>query len=79
VAPPSDAARLRADKKELARLERLVGKLEEREARLHEQLAAHATDYEKVTTLDAELREVQAERARTEDAWITLADRVGNG
>jgi ATP-binding cassette subfamily F protein uup len=78
-APPSDAARLRADRKELARLERLVGKLEEREARLHEELAAHATDYEKVTLLDAELREVQQERARTEDAWLTLADRVGEG
>jgi len=77
-APVSDAARLRVDKKELARLERLVGKLEEREARLHEQLATHATDYAKVTALDAELREVQAERSRTEDAWLTVADRVAD-
>jgi ABC-type multidrug transport system ATPase subunit len=68
---------LRADKKELTRLERQVGKLAEREVRLHEQLATYATDYEKVTTLDAELRAVRAEKAGVEDAWLVLAERVG--
>ena len=66
--------RARAAKKELARLERQLHKLEQREAELHEQLATHATDYEKVSALDAALREVQAERARVEDEWLTLAD-----
>jgi ABC-type multidrug transport system ATPase subunit len=70
------AGEVRAAKKELARLERLLGKLEQREASLHEQLAMHATDYEKVATLDAELRSVQAERAATEEAWLELAERV---
>ncbi|NJC69414.1 ABC-F family ATP-binding cassette domain-containing protein [Planosporangium thailandense] len=70
------AGELRAAKKELARLERLVGKLEQREASLHEQLATHATDYEKVAALDAELRELQAERAATEEAWLELAERI---
>jgi ATPase subunit of ABC transporter with duplicated ATPase domains len=64
----------RAAKKELARLERQVAKLDQREAQLHGQLAIHATDYEKVATLDAELRSVQAERGRTEDAWLELAE-----
>ena len=68
---------LRADKKELTRLERQVGKLAAREVRLHEQLATHSTDYEKVTTLDAELRAVQAEKTDVEDAWLMLAERVG--
>jgi hypothetical protein len=69
----------RAAKKELARLERQVGKLEERETRLHDELATHATDYEKVTALDAELRAVRVEKARAEDAWLVLADQVGEG
>ncbi len=77
AAPP--AAELRNAKKELARLERQVGRLAEREARLHEQLAVHATDYEKVTALDTELRAVQAEKADTEDAWLVLADQVTDG
>jgi ATP-binding cassette subfamily F protein uup len=66
----------RAAKKELARLERQVAKLEERAARLHEELAMHATDYEKVTALDAELRAVLDEKARTEEAWLILADEA---
>jgi ABC transport system ATP-binding/permease protein len=78
-AAPSSAAELRSAKKELARLERQAGKLAEREARLHEELAVHATDYEKVTALDAELRAVQAEKAQAEDAWLVLADQVTAG
>jgi ATPase subunit of ABC transporter with duplicated ATPase domains len=79
-APAGDSrADARAAKKELARLERQVGKLGEREARLHDELATHATDYEKVTALDAQLRAVQEEKARAEDAWLVLADEVGEG
>ena len=54
-----------------------MSKLEQREAELHEQLAGHATDYEKVSTLDAELRRVQSERAAVEEQWLELADRLG--
>ncbi len=71
------AAEVRAAKKDLARLERQVAKLTERESRLHEELAAHATDYEKVTALDAELADVIAQRAAAEEAWLDLAERVG--
>jgi ATP-binding cassette subfamily F protein uup len=72
--PAVSAAEARAAKKELARLERQLHRLEQREAELHDQLATHATDYEKVSTLDAALREVRAERARVEEEWLTLAD-----
>ena len=44
-----------------------------REAELTEQLAAHATDYEKLTSLGAELRAVQTEKADLEDRWLTVA------
>jgi ABC transport system ATP-binding/permease protein len=74
--PPSDAAELRTGRKEMARLERQVGKLEQREAALHDQLAAHATDYEKVAALDEELRAVRSERERAEEAWLALAERL---
>jgi ATPase subunit of ABC transporter with duplicated ATPase domains len=72
----SSAGQARAASKQLARLERQVSKLEAREAELHEQLAMHATDYPKLTELDAELRALQAERARAESAWLTLADQL---
>ncbi len=71
------AADQRAAKKELSRLERQIAKLDQREAALHEQMATHATDYEKVSTLDAELREVLAERASVEHTWLELAERAG--
>jgi ABC transport system ATP-binding/permease protein len=75
----SDAAAVRGAKKELARLERQLAKLEQREASLHEQLASHATDHERVTALDAQLRALAAERGAAEDAWLDLAERAGDG
>jgi len=72
--PRAPAVDSRAAQKELTRLERSIARLEQREATLHEQLATHATDYEKVTALDAELRSVQDERAALEEAWLALAD-----
>ena len=44
--------------------------------KLHDELAAHATDYEKIAELDAELKAVRAERAQVEEAWLALAERV---
>jgi ATP-binding cassette subfamily F protein uup len=63
----------RASAKELQRLERRIATLEKREAQLHTKLAEHATDYEKVAALDAELRSVVAEREAAEEAWLELA------
>ncbi|MGB2568145.1 ABC-F family ATP-binding cassette domain-containing protein [Micromonospora citrea] len=70
------AAEARQARKELTRLERQIGKLEQKEATLLDQLAAHATDYGKVAELDAQLKEVRAERERTEETWLTLADEI---
>ncbi|WP_067641335.1 ABC-F family ATP-binding cassette domain-containing protein [Actinomadura latina] len=64
-------------RKELDRLERRLEKLAAQEARLHEQLAAHATDYAKLQELDARLREVQAEAAGVEEEWLMLAEDLG--
>jgi len=63
----------RAESKELRRLERLVHRLEAREAALHEQLAAVATDFARVSTLAADLRRVTAERHAAEQDWLEAA------
>ena len=79
VGPPatsSNAADSRAAKKELARLERLITRLEQRESRLHDELAAHATDHEKLTGLVDELAALQSERSRAEESWLEVADQV---
>ncbi|BCL15555.1 ABC-F family ATP-binding cassette domain-containing protein [Micromonospora sagamiensis] len=70
------AAEARQARKELARLERQIGKLEQKEAALLDQLAANATDYARVADLDAQLKEVRAERERTEESWLGLAEEI---
>jgi ATP-binding cassette subfamily F protein uup len=55
-----------------------VSRLQDKAGQLHEQLATHATDYEKVTALDADLRAVNAELADAELAWLELAERVAD-
>ncbi|MDT4949280.1 MAG: transport system ATP-binding/permease protein, partial [Pseudonocardiales bacterium] len=64
----------RAARKELTRLERRIESLHRREAKLHDLLATHATDYAKVAEHDAELKAALAEREAAEEAWLTLAD-----
>ncbi len=75
-APKPPTVDSRAAKKELAKLERQVAKLEAKEAKLHDALAEHATDYERVATLDAELKEVRSERERLEEEWLHLSEQV---
>ncbi|WP_200996547.1 ABC-F family ATP-binding cassette domain-containing protein [Mycobacteroides chelonae] len=71
-----DGAALRAAQKELGRLERSVAKLGEREAVLHERLAEHATDPDRVVTLTAELNAVVAEKDAAEVQWMELAEEL---
>ncbi len=72
----SDAAALRAAKKDLARIERQLARLGDAEQKLHEAIAANATDYAKLTELDAELRGLGDERAELEAAWFEAAERA---
>ncbi|WFE50380.1 ABC-F family ATP-binding cassette domain-containing protein [Micromonospora sp. WMMD1155] len=68
------AAEVRQARKELTRLERQLGKLDQRETTLLDQLAADATDYARVAELDAQLKDLRAERERIEESWMTLAE-----
>ncbi|MFF3392449.1 ABC-F family ATP-binding cassette domain-containing protein [Streptomyces sp. NPDC002669] len=64
----------RAAKKELQKVERQLDKISTRETALHAQIAEHATDFEKVAKLDAELRELVSERDELEMRWLELAE-----
>ena len=72
--PRSSAAEDREQRKALARIERQVEKLRDREKALHDQLTAHATDFEKAAELHSELRDIEAQRAQLEDQWLELAE-----
>jgi ATP-binding cassette subfamily F protein uup len=73
-APARGGGARREAQREASRLERELARLEERQAELHAQLAEHATSYERVAALDGQLRELTAERARVEDAWLAAAE-----
>ena len=75
----SAPARQRAAKKELARLDRQLTRLVDREAELHEALAASAADYARLMELGDELRGVQAEKATLEDRWLEVAELISVG
>jgi len=72
----ASAGQERAARKELQRLERQLERLSAREAELAEQLAANATDYEKLTALGADLRAAQAEKAHLEERWLAVANEL---
>jgi ATP-binding cassette subfamily F protein uup len=74
AAEPKVAKNAWQAKKDLDRLERRIERLGEREAELHDLMASHATDHEKLLTLDAELRAVRTEREEIEEQWLELAD-----
>jgi len=78
VAPAGpSAAEVRAAKKEINRIERRLSKIAEAEARLHEKIAANATDFAAVAELDAELRTLAAEKDELEAAWLEAAEVAG--
>jgi ATP-binding cassette subfamily F protein uup len=69
---PSPAEQREA-KKAMARIDRQLSKVANREAEVHAQLAEHATDHEKLAELDARLREVVAEKESLEEQWLEAA------
>jgi ABC transport system ATP-binding/permease protein len=72
----SAAAAERVARKELQRLERQIDRASEREESLSAELAANATDYEKLTELGAQLRVLQAEKAGLEERWLEVASSL---
>ncbi len=75
--PAKPAARLaRAAQKEIQRIERQLDRLGEQESALHGEMAEHATDFERIAGLDAQLRELTQQRDELETRWLELAEEA---
>ncbi len=69
----SVARQQRTSRKDLARVDRRLQRLESDEARLHERMLEVASDHEQVLALDVELRVLRDDRAALEEEWLRLA------
>jgi len=58
------------------RLERALETLGEREAKLHEEMVAAASDHVRLGELQAELGAQATEREKLESAWLESAEAV---
>jgi hypothetical protein len=61
----------------MARVERQLARLAEREERIHAAMAEAATDHARVLELNGQLREVVDEREELELEWLAAAEIVG--
>lgn len=75
--PKPAAADERALKKEVQRIERQMEKIEDRIAGVYEQMALHSADYAKIAELDAQLRNLHADKAALESAWLEAMEALG--
>jgi ABC transport system ATP-binding/permease protein len=72
----SSAGAERAARKDLARFERQLDRIDHRIGAVHAAMAEHSTDYERLAELDTELRGLQEEKQAIELAWLEAAERV---
>jgi ATP-binding cassette subfamily F protein uup len=70
-------AQAREARKTMARVEKQLARLAEREERLHSAMLAAATDHERVLGLNRELRDVVDEREALELEWLEAAEIIG--
>ncbi|SFB47572.1 ATP-binding cassette, subfamily F, uup [Amycolatopsis marina] len=75
-AAKASAAERRAASKELAKLERRLGVLDGKETKLHDALAAAATDPQRLMELNTELKSVRAEKDDVESRWLEISEAV---
>jgi ATP-binding cassette subfamily F protein uup len=68
------SAEERAARKVIERIDRQLERVAAREQDLHARLAEHASDYEKLAALGAELDEVLAEKESLELEWLEAAE-----
>ncbi|KRE61998.1 ABC-F family ATP-binding cassette domain-containing protein [Nostocoides sp. Soil756] len=68
---------LREARKVMARVEKQLARLAQREDRIHAAMAEAATDHERVLVLNRELREVVDEREGLELEWLEAAEITG--
>jgi len=71
---PAPGAVVRAARKEVARVERALSRLGEREAELQEAMAAAATDHVRLRELQDALETLRAERDELEASWLEQSE-----
>jgi ATPase subunit of ABC transporter with duplicated ATPase domains len=71
-----DAAALRQTKKDLARIEQQLARLDSGTARLHTEMAAAGNDYSRLTELQAQLADVATAKDDLELAWLEAAEKL---
>jgi ABC transport system ATP-binding/permease protein len=76
AAGPPSAVGQRELKKEVAKIERALARLLERERGLHDDMVAKSADFEALARLNEELQRVLEERASLEQQWLKAADAV---
>jgi ATP-binding cassette subfamily F protein uup len=77
AAPAANPAQVREARKVMARVEKQLTRLGEREARLHADMVEKATDPTALADLSARLREVVEERELLELEWLEAAETAG--
>ena len=75
-AGPTPGAQRRAAQKELARVERELERAERRDAELHSEMAAAATDAQRLDELTRELASLAGDRGRLEASWLELSETL---
>jgi len=76
VVAKSGSAAERAARKTMARLDRQLARLAEREAEVQAAIAEHAHDYERLGDLAEQLNAIAAERDLLETEWLAAAEQV---
>jgi ABC-type multidrug transport system ATPase subunit len=71
------SAASRQARKDLARLEQQIARLDERLTALHEDMAAAASDYQRLNELHREIELITANKDQLEVAWLEAADIAG--
>ena len=73
----TNTAARRQAKKDLARLEQQIARVDERLAALHDQMAGAASNYERLTELQRELDQLGTVKVGLESAWLEAAELAG--
>jgi ATP-binding cassette subfamily F protein uup len=77
VAQATTSAASRQARKDLARLEQQITRLDERLNALHAEMTAVATNYERLVKLQRDIETLQASKNQLELAWLVAADIAG--
>jgi len=77
ASPGPTAAQVREARKVLARVEKALSRVAEREERIHAQMAEKASDHSAVLALNDTLRALLDEREQLELQWLAAAEQLG--